>query len=152
MTLSALVLASFLAAQLVSLDAKEMDLGQFLRLIGTTANLNVVIHPEVQGKVNVMVKDLPWEQVLDSVLTTHGLEKEINGNTMLIAPVASLPLRTYIYFPKYSRATELAPVVATLLSPRGSVVAYPARNALIVRDVRPLSIEIPWEPVPAKTP
>ena len=142
MTLSAFVLVSFLSAQLISLDTTEMDLGDFFRFIGRTANFNLVIHPDVQGKVNVMVKDVPWQQVLESVLTTHGLEKEVDGNTMRIAPVASLPLRTYVYFPKYSRATELAPVIASLLSPRGSVVAYPARNALIVRDVRPLSLEI----------
>ena len=142
MTLSAFVLVSFLSAQLISLDTTEMDLGDFFRFIGRTANFNLVIHPDVQGKVNVMVKDVPWQQVLESVLTTHGLEKEVDSNTMRIAPVASLPLRTYVYFPKYSRATELAPVIASLLSPRGSVVAYPARNALIVRDVRPLSLEI----------
>jgi type II secretory pathway component GspD/PulD (secretin) len=119
-----------------------MDLGDFFRLIARTANLNMVIHPDVQGTVNVIVNDAPWEEVLDSVLKTHGLERVFDGNTMRIVPAAGLPLRTYVYFPKYSRAAELAPIIATLLSPRGSVVAYPARNALIVRDVRPVELDI----------
>jgi type IV pilus assembly protein PilQ len=142
MTFSTLIFASFLSAQALSLDAKEMDLVDFFRLIGRTANLNMVIHPDVQGKVSLIVKDAPWEEVLDSVLKTHGLEEEVDGNTMRIVPPAGLPLRTYVYFPKHSRAAELAPIIGTLLSPRGSVVAYPARNALIVRDVRPVDLDI----------
>ena len=92
----------------------------------------------MHGNVNVFVKDVPWEQVLDSVLKVHGLEKEVDGNTMRIAPAASLPLQTYVYYPKYLHAEELARIVVPMLSPRGSVVVYPARNALIVRDIRPL--------------
>jgi len=142
MTLATLILATFLSAQLVSIDTTEMDLSDFLRFIANAANLNLVIHPDVHGKVNVFVKDMPWEQVLDSVLKTHGLEKEVDGNTMRIAPAASLPLHTYVYYPKYLRAEELARIVALMLSPRGSVVAYPSRNALIVRDVRPLNLDL----------
>ena len=140
MTITTLILATFLSAQLVSLDTTEMDMSDFLRLIAKTANLNLVIHPDVHGKVNVLAKDAPWEQLLDSVLKTHGLEEELDGNTMRIAPAASLPLQTYVYYPKYLRAEDLAQIVAPMLSPRGTVVAYPARNALIVRDVRALEL------------
>ena len=93
MTLATFVLATFLSAQLVSLDTTDMVMSDFLRFIAKAANLNLVIHPDVDGNVNVFVKDVPWEQVLDSVLKVHGLEKEVDGNTMRIAPAASLPLR-----------------------------------------------------------
>jgi type IV pilus assembly protein PilQ len=142
MTLSILVLATFLSAQVVSLDTTDMDMSEFLRFIAKTANLNLVIHPEVRGQVNVLVNDVTWEQVLDSVLKTHGLEKQLDGNMMRIVPAASLPLQTYVYYPKYLRAEEAAQIVARMLSPRGSVVIYPARNALVVRDIRPLNIDI----------
>jgi type II secretory pathway component HofQ len=137
-----LILGTFLSAQLVSLDTTEMDLNDFFRFVAKATNFNVVIHPDVQGKVNLIVKDAPWEQVLDSVLKNHALEKEVDGNTLRIAPAATLPLQTHIYFPKYARAAELAPIVATLLSPRGSVVVYTPRNALIVRDVSPLKLDV----------
>ena len=140
MTITTLILAIFLSAQLVSLDTTEMDMSDFLRLIAKTANLNLVIHPDVHGKVNVLAKDVPWEQLLDSVLKTHALEKELDGTTMRISPAASLSLETYVYYPKYLRAEDLAQIVAPMLSPRGTVVAYPARNALIVRDVRALEL------------
>jgi type II secretory pathway component HofQ len=142
MTLATFVLATFLSAQLVSLDTTDMVMSDFLRFIAKTANLNLVIYPDVHGNVNVFVKDVPWEQVLDSVLKVHWLEKEVDGNTMRIAPAASLPLQTYVYYPIYLHAEGLARIVAPMLSPRGSVVVYPARNALIVRDIRPLNVDI----------
>src|SRR6267142_1086255 len=139
MTIPTLILAAVLSAQLVSLDVKEMDLSDFARFMAETANMNVVLHPAVQGKVNLMVKDAPWEQVLDLVLKNHGLGKEIEGNTMRIAPAASLPapFQTRIYFLKYTKAEDIAVVISKMLSPVGSVIAYPAQNAVIVRDVVP---------------
>lgn len=154
MTISSLILGAFFAAaQLVSIDAKEMDLSDFLRLMAMMGNMNIVIHPAVQGKVNLMVKDAPWEQVLDSVLKNYGLRKEVEGNLMRIAPAAvfeaeqqqtaaidearlsALPLQTQIYFLNYAKAEDMAVVISKLLTPRGSVAVYRPRNALIIRDV-----------------
>jgi type IV pilus assembly protein PilQ len=154
MTISTLVLMAFFAsAQFVSIDARDMDLGDFLRFMANIANMNVLLHPAVQGKVNLMVKEARWEQVLDVVLKTHGLAKEVEGNIMRIAPTATfeaeqrekaataeaclkaLPLQTHVYFLNYARAENVAVLISKMLSPRGSVVAYPARNAVIVTDV-----------------
>jgi type IV pilus assembly protein PilQ len=154
MTISSLLLAAFLASfQVVSIDTKEMDLSDFFRFMASAANMNIVLHPAVQGKVNLMVKDAPWEQVLDFVLKNYGLQKEVEGNTMRIAPatafqaeqaqtaaieearLSALPLQTQIYFLNYARADDVAVVISKLLSPRGSVVVYRPRNAVIVTDV-----------------
>src|SRR6267378_3217010 len=118
MTIPTLILAAVLSAQLVSLDVKEMDLSDFARFMAETANMNVVLHPTVQGKVNLMVKDAPWEQVLDLVLKSHGLAKEIEGNTIRIAPAASFAgrtLQTRIYFLHYARAEDMAVVISKML-------------------------------------
>jgi type IV pilus assembly protein PilQ len=141
------------SGQAVSVDTPDMSLGDFFRLIGRIANLNVVIHPAVDGKVNLMVKDAQWEPLLDLVLRNHGLGKEIEDNTMRIAPLATfeaefkqrnaaeearlnaLPLQTQVYFLNYVKAEDIALVLSKMISPRGSVIVYPARNALIVRDV-----------------
>src|SRR5882672_8088312 len=148
MTTSTLILAAFLASAqaTVSLDTTDMALNDFFRLIGKIANMNVVLHPAVEGKVNLMVKDAPWEQVLDLVLKNHGLGKEIEGNTIRIAPAASFAgtLQTRIYFLHYARAEDMAVVISKMLSPGSSVVVYPPLNALIVRDVAPPS-QLPRE-------
>src|SRR5207249_5648838 len=127
MAVPALILTVFLAsAQLVTLDARDMDLGDFFRFMASAANLNVVLHPAVQGKVNLVVKEARWEQVLDMVLRTHGLAKEVEGNIMRILPLASfeaearqkaattaaclnaLALQTHAYFFNYARAENIA--------------------------------------------
>ena len=155
MATASLILAIFLgSAQFVTIDARDMDIGDFLRFMGNAANLNVVLHPAVQGKVNLMVREARWEQVLDMVLKTHGLAREIEGNIMRIAPTVALeaeakqkptaeqaclnakPLETRTYFLSYAKAVDVAPIISKMLSVRGSVVAYPARNALIVSDVQ----------------
>ena len=148
-----LILALLLSAQSISLDATDMDMSDFFRLMATVGNINVVLHPAVQGKVNLSVKNVPWEQVLDIVLKTHGLAKEVQGNIMQIVPAAileaeqkqdaaaaaaclnALPLQTKTYVLSYSKAEAVAPIISRMLSPRGSVVAYPPRNAVIVTDV-----------------
>ena len=154
MTVSILILAVFFGfAQSVSIDTRDMDLSDFFRLMANIGNMNVVLHPAVQGKVNLMVKDAPWNEVLDVVLKTHGLEKEVEGNTMRIAPAAAfeaeqkqraaieeacfnaLPLGTRTYVLNYAKADSVAAVLSKMLSRRGSVIIYPPRNAVIVRDV-----------------
>ena len=154
MTLSSLMLATFLAsAQLVSIDSKEMDLSDFFRLMAKIADMNIVLHPAVQGKVNLMVEDAPWEQVLDVVLKNHGLGKEVEGNITRIAPLAvfeaeakqglaieearfaALPLETRVYHLSYAKAEDVAWILAGMLSPRGSVIVYGPLNAVIVTDV-----------------
>jgi len=159
MTISILILAAFLASpQVISIDTKDTDLTDFFRFMASAANMNIVLHPAVQGKVNLMVKEAPWEQVLDLVLKNYGLRKEVEGNTMRIAPAAAfeaeqaqtaaieqarlsaLPLQTQIYVLNYARADDVAVVISKLLSPRGSVIVYRPKNALIVTDVaEPLS-------------
>jgi type II secretory pathway component HofQ len=155
MTISTLILAAFLSsAQLITIDARDMDLGDFLRFMGTVANMNVVIHPAVQGKVNLTVQEARWGQVLDVVLKTHGLAKEVEGNIMRIVPAATveaeqrqkaateqaclnaLPLQTRTYILNYAKAANIVPIISKMLSPRGSVIAYPARNAVIVTDIQ----------------
>jgi type IV pilus assembly protein PilQ len=152
--MTTLVLAALLTSgQLMSLDARDMDMSDFFRLMATVGNINVVLHPAVQGKVNLSVKDVPWQQVLDMVLKNYGLSKEMEGNVIRIVPVAvieaeekqkaataaaclnALPLQTHIYLLNYARADAVAPIISKMLSPRGSVAAYASRNAVIVTDV-----------------
>jgi type IV pilus assembly protein PilQ len=147
--------ALLLAAQSVSLDVKDMELTDFFRLIADAGSVNIVVHPAVQGKISLTVKDVPWDQLLDVVTKNYGLEKEVAGSVVRIVPVKAfeaeyrqiaaveearlnaLPLQTRIYVLSYARAEDIAAIVSRLLSPRGSVVVYRPLNALIVRDIGP---------------
>jgi len=157
MTVVGLILATLLMAapQDVSLDLRDADLRDFFRLMAETSNINIVLHPAVQGKITLSVKDAPSNVLMDVVLKNYGLTTEINGNVMRVVPLsviadeyrqraaieqarlASLPLVTRTYILNYVKAADVARIMSQFLSPYGSIVVDQRRNAVIVRDIAP---------------
>ena len=69
----------------VSLDLMDADLRNVLRLLSDLTGTNIVIEPDVTGKVTLKVEQVPWDQVLDMVLSMNDLGKEQVGNVIRIA-------------------------------------------------------------------
>jgi len=156
MVILSLLLAGVLASpQAVSLDLKDADLRDVLMTLGATANLSVLLHPAVEGKLSLSVRNVSWELLLDMVLKNHNLGREVQGNIMRIAPLSvlegeykqraateqarlsALPLETRTYALNYARAADVAVAISKFVSPRGVVIVDPRRNMLIIRDVVP---------------
>jgi type IV pilus assembly protein PilQ len=74
----------------ISLDLLDADLRNVLRLIADVTGSNIVIEPDVAGKVTLKVEQVPWDQVLDMVLAMNGLGMERSGNVVRVARVAKL--------------------------------------------------------------
>ena len=74
----------------VSLDLMDADLRNVLRLLSDLTGTNIVIEPDVTGKVTLKVEQVPWDQVLDMVLSMNDLGKEQVGNVIRIAKQAKL--------------------------------------------------------------
>ncbi len=74
----------------VSLDLMDADLRNVLRLLSDLAGINIVIEPDVTGKVTLKVEQVPWDQVLDMVLSMNDLGKEQVGNVIRIAKQSKL--------------------------------------------------------------
>ncbi len=68
----------------ISLDLMDADIRNVLRLISQLTSENIVLDPDVSGKVTLKVKDVPWDQVLDMVLSMNGLGMERNQNVIII--------------------------------------------------------------------
>jgi type IV pilus assembly protein PilQ len=155
MTVVELILATLLMAapQDVSLDLRDADLRDFFRLMAETSNINIVLHPAVQGRITLSVKNAPRDVLMDVVLKNYGLATEINGNVIRVVPLsvleneyrqrlaieqarlASLPLETRTIILNYAKAADVARIMSQFLSPRGSIAVDPRRNALIIRDI-----------------
>jgi type II secretory pathway component HofQ len=60
-------------ARQISMDVEHAKLRTVLRHIQDISNLNFVLMDQVDGEITVRVQRLPWNQVLDAVLETHGL-------------------------------------------------------------------------------
>ncbi len=74
----------------ISLDLLDADLRNVLRLIADVTGSNIVIEPDVAGKVTLKVEQVPWDQVLDMVLSMNGMGMERSGNVIRVARVAKL--------------------------------------------------------------
>jgi type IV pilus assembly protein PilQ len=68
----------------------DADLRNVLRLLSDLAGINIVIEPDVSGKVTLKVEQVPWDQVLDMVLAMNDLGKEQVGNVIRIAKQSKL--------------------------------------------------------------
>jgi type IV pilus assembly protein PilQ len=138
----------------ISLDLQEADIDNALRIIAEVSNLNIIASEEVAGKITLRLTDVPWDQALDVILKTNGLDKVQDGNVVRIAKVESLrserealkearqaeqelePLRVKYIRVSYARASELQPLIENVVSERG-VVAFDERtNQIIVRDIQ----------------
>lgn len=69
----------------ISLDLQDADLINVLRLLADVSGMNIVVEPNVSGKVTLKVENIPWDQVLDMVLMMNRLGREEVGGVIRIA-------------------------------------------------------------------
>jgi type IV pilus secretin PilQ/predicted competence protein len=74
----------------VSLDFQDADIAPIIRLLADMSGYNIVVSPEVKGKLTMKLINVPWDQALDLILKTFSLGKSIEGNIIRIAPYTVL--------------------------------------------------------------
>lgn len=142
-------------SKLVSLDFQDADVVAILRLLGEVSGYNIVIHPDVKGKITMKLMNVPWEQALDIVLKTFNLEKVIEGNVIRIATLKAFQeekkaiaetkevfgkaedIETKVFVVNYANVDKIRESIekAKVLSPRGSIGIDARTRSLIVRDI-----------------
>ena len=127
------------AAELISLNYKDGDLRNILRLIARVSGINLVAGPDVQGKVTIELKDVQWEHALALVLGANGYTYVREGNIVRVVSSALAerePLAVGIIPVNYAKAEELLPVLRPLLTPeRGKVESDQRANVLVITDI-----------------
>ncbi len=137
----------------ISLDFKDADIRNILRLIAEVSNLNIITADDVTGKITMRLMDVPWDQALDVILETRGLGMVQVGNVIRIAPIETLnkesqtkleakrakekleDLVTELIPVNYATAKDIIPQVKGVLSERGDVKVDERTNILIVKDI-----------------
>jgi type IV pilus assembly protein PilQ len=138
----------------VELDFKEAPIHDLLRLLSDVGKVNIVVPDEVDAKVTVRMKRVPWDQALEVILASKGLWYRQEGNLIRIAQRKSLDEedeaeaarrtaavqaeapRPDVLTLNYASANELRQKLQPLLSPKGKIEVDERTNALIVNDVR----------------
>jgi type IV pilus assembly protein PilQ len=137
----------------ISLDFKDIEMGDVLRLIADVSDLNVIAGDEVKGKVTIRLVDVPWDQALDVILLTKGLGFVRVGNVLRIAPSDLLKkeeearlqerraleqledLVVKLQPINYATVGDVKEMVRQLLTPRGTVQTDKRTNTLIIKDI-----------------
>ena len=68
----------------ILLDVQDADIKAVLRLLSEQGNVSIVSGDDVKGTVTLKMKDVSWEQALDTILTITGLGKKQVGNVITV--------------------------------------------------------------------
>jgi len=150
----------------LSLNFQDIEVRSVLQLLADFTDLNIVVSDTVTGNSTLRLNNVPWDQALDIILTSRGLDKRVNGNVMYVAPREEIdarerrelealrdrqdlePLRTEFITVNFNQATNIQELIETrrdgaagearvsFLSERGSVAVDPRTNTLIIRDTQ----------------
>ncbi len=74
----------------ISMDFEGVDLRAVLRTFADVSGLNIVIDPDVQGSVDIMLTDVPWDQALDVILRGNQLDYTVDGTIVRISRIETL--------------------------------------------------------------
>ena len=141
----------------LTMNFQDLETRAVLQLIADFSDLNIVVSDTVQGSVTLRLQNVPWDQALDIVMTTKGLDMRRNGNVIIVAPAEEIaarekadleaqealqtlePLRSEFIQVNYAKAAELADLIKgenmnSLMSERGSVAIDVRTNTLLVSD------------------
>ncbi|MFO8055695.1 MAG: type IV pilus secretin PilQ [bacterium] len=137
----------------VSLNFKGVSIREVLAVLAESSGMNFVIDENVKATVTIKLDNVPWDQALDIILETYGLEKRKKGNILRVAPKGEFrkeqqeefqqmgeerkyePLEIKIIPINYLEANRMNQVVQQLLTPgRGKVQADRRTNSLVVMD------------------
>ena len=140
----------------LSLNFQNIEVRAVLQLIADFTEKNLVASDTVGGNVTLRLKNVPWDQALDIILKSRGLDKREIGNVMMVAPQEEIanreklemesqkqiqelaPVRTEFMQVNYAKAAEIATLLKeknnNLLSSRGNVSVDARTNTLLVQD------------------
>lgn len=145
--------------QRLTLNFQDIETRAVLQLLAETSGRNIVVSDTVQGNVTLRLRNVPWDQALDIVMTTKGLDMRQNGNVIIVAPAEEIaaretaeleaqqaiselePLYSEFLQVNYAKAGDLASLISgdastgnSLLSDRGSIGVDERTNTLLVQD------------------
>ncbi|MBU1125234.1 MAG: secretin and TonB N-terminal domain-containing protein, partial [Candidatus Omnitrophica bacterium] len=122
-------------SQNVTLDFKDADIQNVLKIISYKSGVNIVATPDVTGQVTIRLVDVPWEMALDVILKTYGYGYQRQGNVILVTKMENIskiqaeePLQTEVFTLKFLDAQDAQKIIIPLMSPRGKISVLYARG------------------------
>ncbi len=140
----------------MTLNFQDAEIRAILQLLADQSGQNIVVSDSVRGNITLRLQNVPWDQALDIVLRTKGLDKRQDNNVIIVAPAEEIaarekaelaarkdlqelePLRSEYFQVNYAKAADMATLIKSsgrsLLSPRGNVSVDARTNTLLLQD------------------
>src|SRR5438876_2627375 len=94
----------------LSLNFQNVEVRAVLQVIADFTGLNIITSDTVTGSLTLRLKDIPWDQALDIIMQTKGLDMRKNGNVVLIAPREELAVKEKQQLEARQQISELEPL------------------------------------------
>jgi type IV pilus assembly protein PilQ len=98
----------------LSLNFQNVEVRAVLQVIADFTGLNIITSDTVTGSLTLRLKDIPWDQALDIIMQTKGLDMRKNGNVVLIAPREELAVKEKQQLEARQQISELEPLQTEL--------------------------------------
>lgn len=139
----------------VTLEFADADIRKIFQLIAEVSNKNILVGDDVSGTISIKLVNVPWDQALDVILQTKGLDKKEDGNIMIIRPAGkiasladeqlaakkayerTLELKTKVYDINFASVADVAGQFNSYKSERGTISTDTRTNRVIVNDISP---------------
>src|ERR1700722_7927578 len=142
----------------LTLNFQDIDVRSVLQLLADTSGQNIVVSDSVTGNLTLRLQNVPWDQALDIVLRTKGLDKRRQDNVIIIGPTEELanrekaelsarrevqdlsPVHSEYLQVNYAKVSDLAKLIKSgsgkdsMLSSRGTLSIDERTNTLLVQD------------------
>ena len=138
----------------ITIDLREADIANVLRLIADEGNVNIIASSDVQGAITLRLRSVPLDEAMVVILRSRNLGWEQTGSIIRVAPASVFqeeyeaqlqllrdaaalePVRVRIIPVNYAEAAAAADLVNGVLSRRGNLSVDTRNNALIVTDIQ----------------
>jgi type IV pilus assembly protein PilQ len=94
----------------ISLNFQNIEVRQILAVLAEHSGLNIIASDSVGGTLTLLLKEVPWDQALDIVMQSKGLDMRRNGNVMLIAPKEELLTKEKLELEQRAQIADLEPL------------------------------------------
>ena len=127
----------------LTLNFQDLETRAVLQLIADFSGLNIVVSDTVMGSVTLRLQNVPWDQALDIVMTTKGLDMRRNGNVIIVAPAEEIAARE-------QKALEAVKSLETLEPLRSEFIPLPvSRLSSEAATGQTFSVDVPASTAPS---
>ena len=137
----------------ISVAFRDADLREVMFFFADVMKMNVILDPEVTGKVDIRLNQVPWDQAFQVILKNQGLQAMEDQNVVRIAKTTRLRQEasdarslkeaekqavdpvTFTRTLSYARVQEALNALQQIKSDRGKIVADIRTNTLIIQDI-----------------